>query len=218
MADSDIKLEQRGFPPLVRSLAHLISYAFHPLFIPLYVGWFFVYVIRLFPSQDEHHKLLIMLQFFVNYTLLPMMTVLLLKGLGFIKTLQLKDQKDRIIPYVATGVFYFWAWWVFKNQSYPKPVVMFGLAAFLSSSAGLIFNSYLKISMHAISAGVVIALFMILGLRQFDNYGPYISMAVLVAGLIGTARLVLSGHKPNEIYLGLFLGSLMQLIAALVTS
>jgi hypothetical protein len=154
-----------------------------------------------------------MISFTVNYTVLPLVTILLAKGLGFVKSIQLHTQKDRIIPYVATGVFYFWIWYVFKNQSFPKEIIMFSLAVFLASSLGLIFNSYLKVSMHTIAAGVVITLMVLLGLFSDDNLGPYISIAFLLAGLVCTARLINSDHHPIEVYSGLLIGMAAQLIA-----
>ena len=53
------------------------------------------------------------------------MTVFLLKALGFIESLYLRSQKDRIIPYIASGIFYFWAYTVFRQQSH-YPVVLTG--------------------------------------------------------------------------------------------
>ena len=213
MVATEEKKESISFHPILRIAAKIISYIFHPLFVPLYVGWFFVYGIRLFPQLDEWGKTKLLVSFFVNYTLLPLITILLAKGLGFIQSVYLKTQRDRIIPYVATGVFYFWIWYVFKNQLFPKEVVMFSLAVFLASSIGLLANNYFKVSMHAISAGVVVALIILMGLNTYSNYGFYISIALLIAGIVCTARLINSDHYPIEVYGGLFIGMLSQLIA-----
>src|SRR5215218_2707142 len=99
-----------SFHPAIRTAAKVISYLFHPLFVPVYIGWFFIYVLRLFPSLDPFQQSLRLIQFFVLYTLFPLATVLLGKALGFISTIYLKTQKDRIIPYIASMIFYFWMW------------------------------------------------------------------------------------------------------------
>ena len=205
--------EKHSFHPLLQITAKVISYIFHPLFVPVYVGWFFIHVMRLFPQLTQWDETKLLISFTVNYTVLPLMTLLLAKGLGFIGSIYLKTQKDRIIPYVATGIFYFWVWYVFKNQSFPPEIIMFSLAVFLASSLGLIVNNYVKVSMHAISMGVVLALFLILGLRSFENFGPYVSVVLLIAGLVCTARLVNGDHHVAEVYIGLFVGILAQLIA-----
>ena len=205
--------EKLSFHPILRITAKIISLIFHPLFIPVYIGWFFIYVLRLFPQLTEWDKTKLLISFMVNYMVLPLVTLLLAKGLGFIQSVYLKTQKDRIIPYVATGIFYFWVWYVFRNQSFPKEVIMFSLAIFLASSLGLIVNSYMKVSMHAIAVGVVITLFILLGFMSPDNLGPFISIALLVGGLVCTARLINSDHYPVEVYAGLLIGIVCQVVA-----
>jgi hypothetical protein len=95
------------FHPLLRAIAKIVSLVFHPLFIPVYIGCFFIYITHLFPQLTDWDRTKLLVSFIVNYTVLPLVTLLLAKGLGFIQSVYLKTQKDRIIPYVATGIFYF---------------------------------------------------------------------------------------------------------------
>ena len=212
MNDAQAKGEL-SFHPAIRTAAKIISYLFHPLFVPVYVGWFFIRELRLFSGLDEWRQSLLLIQFFVNYTLRPLVTVLIAKGVGFIDSIYLKTQRDRIIPYIAVMIFYFWVWYVFKNQGFPKEAVLFSLAAFLSVCFGVFLNSFLKISMHALSMGVVIMLLLLLSLNSSVNYGPYVSAGLLIAGLVCTARLVMNDHKPLDVYAGLLIGALSQVIA-----
>ena len=205
--------ENPGFHPALRTAAKVISYIFHPLFVPVYFGWFLVYVLRLFPSLDPFRKTILIVQFFVSYTLLPLATVLIAKALGFIQTIYLKTQKDRIIPYIATMIFYFWMWYVSKNLGFPKESVVFSLAAFLAICLGVFFNTYFKVSMHTLSMGVIITWFFIFSFSSSVNMGPFLSVALLIAGLVSTARLVNEDHNPFEVYAGLLLGALAQGIA-----
>jgi len=55
---------------------------------------------------------------------------------------------------------------------------------------------------------------MMLGLSQDINFGVYISLSILLAGVICTARLIDSNHTTKEIYSGLFIGILSLLIAS----
>ena len=201
------------YHPVLRILARIISYVFHPLFIPIYIGLFLIYPVRLFPDLDDRRRLFLEVQLFVIYTLLPLASILLMKGLGLISTIYLKSQKDRVLPYVVCEIFYFWAWYVLKNQQLPKEIVLFSLAIFLASCIGLIANTFLKVSMHTISAGVVVAFMIYCGLRWDYNYGFYISLAVLLSGLIGSSRLILADHEPIEIYAGFLIGIVALLIA-----
>ena len=203
-----------SFHPVLKIAAKIIFYIFHPLFIPVYTGWFFIYIMRLFPQLTDWDKTKLLISFTVNYTVLPLVTLLLAKGLGFIQSIHLKTQKrpnyslcsHRHFFISGSGMF-------FKNQSFPSEITMFSLAVFLASSIGLLFNNYMKISMHAIAAGVIITLLILLGLRSTNNLGPYISIGLLLAGLVCTSRLINSDHHPVEVYAGLLAGIVAQIAA-----
>jgi uncharacterized membrane protein YdcZ (DUF606 family) len=141
------------------------------------------------------------------------MTTLLSKALGFVQSVYLKTQKDRILPYIVCEIFYFWAWYVFKNVHFPQEAVMFALGVFLACSLGLILNSYMKISMHTLALGVVSAFFLLAGMFSNSSYGFYISIAFLIAGVTATARLIDSNHTQREIYFGFFAGALAEVVA-----
>ena len=202
------------FHPLVRAIARIISYVFHPLFIPVYISWFLIFVNPLFPAINASDKWILLLRFVVMYTVFPLITVLLAKGLGFIQSVYLKTQKDRIIPYIVCGIYYFWMWYVLKNQpEFPRYFVMLSLAIFIASFMGLILNSFMKVSMHTISVGVLITFILLLAFLTDVNYGFYIAIAFLLAGAVSTARMINANHYPIEVYAGLIIGILAQLAA-----
>jgi hypothetical protein len=205
--------ETNPFPSALRIASKMISYLFHPLFVPLYVGWFLIYEVRLFNDRTDWQKKIILAQFFIYYTFFPLMTTLLSKALGFVQSIYLKTQRDRILPYIVCEIFYFWAWYVFKNIHFPREVVLFALGVFLACSLGLILNSYMKISMHTISLGVVCAFFLLAALINTNSYGIYISVVFLIAGLTASARLIDSNHTQKEIYFGFFAGALAEAVA-----
>lgn len=206
-------------PKALRVAAKIISVIFHPLFIPVYISWFLINIQPyLFASFTAWEKTVVILRFLLMYSFFPLVTVLLAKGLGFINSIHLKTQKDRIIPYVACGVYYFWMWYVLKNQpEFPRETVTLSLAIFLASSAGLISNIYMKVSMHAIAVGVLSAFMMLLAFSQNIEYGIYISITLLITGLVCTARLIVADHTQKEIYVGLIIGIVSQIVANWVT-
>lgn len=212
---NDTSLREVSFHPFISIAARIISYVFHPLFIPVYISWFLMYISPVFPAFSAVDKTLLLIRFAVMYTVFPLVTVLLAKGLGFIDSIYLKTQKDRIIPYIACGVYYFWMWYVLRNQQqFPSFLIMLSLAIFLASSIGLIANSFMKVSMHSISLGVMISFILLLAFRTDINFGPYIAVAFVIAGLVCSARLVNSDHYPIEVYTGLAIGIFAELIAS----
>jgi hypothetical protein len=202
-------------PRAIRWLAKVISYIFHPVFIPVYILLFLLYVHPgVFAGIPARKKMLVLLQAIAMYGFFPLVTVLLLKALHFIDSVFLNTQRDRIIPFIACGIWYFWIWYVWRNlPDSPREIVVLSMAVFLASSIGLMFNIYMKISMHTIAVGVMISFMMMLALTQSISFGTYISVALFIAGLVCSARLVVSNHTQKEVYAGLLAGSAALVIA-----
>lgn len=203
--------------PFVTFFAKLFSYIFHPLFIPLYVTWYLVFVHHsYFAGFGKEAKTWVMLRIALNMVFFPALTVLLLKGLGFIESIYLKKQRDRIVPYMASGIFFFWIYLVFRNQpEVPGILTSFTFGVFLTSSLALIANIYFKISMHALGCGGVLGLMIVvLNTNPVSPFALPLMIAFLGTGIVCTSRLIVSDHSQKDIYLGLFFGFFCQLIAA----
>jgi hypothetical protein len=136
------------------------------------------------------------------YTFFPLVTVLLCKALGFLDSIYLKTQKERIIPYLASMIYYFWMWYVIRNQpQYTSYIVVLTFAIFLASIVGLMSNIYIKISMHTIAIGIMLTFVISLGLTQPLRYGLYIAIALLIAGLVCTSRFIFCDKNARERYI-----------------
>ena len=143
-------------PLMVRFFAGFFSYVFHPLFIPFYVIWFLViFHPSYFSGFSSFLKTRILLITALNTVFFPVFAILLMKGLGFIKSVFLHTQQDRIGPYLSSMIFYFWAARIFfKFEPQINPVLAsFMTGVFLTTVAGLLSNIYFKISMHAMGCG-----------------------------------------------------------------
>lgn len=214
------EVDPRGMAPqslVIRQLAKFISYVFHPVFVPVYLVFFMVYVHPyLFGGFSAFDKLRTMIMGLVMYSLFPVVTVLLLKALKFIETFQLTAQRDRIIPLVACGIWYFWIWYVWRNlPDYPKEAIQLALAIWISASLALLANIVMKVSLHAISMGIMVTFLFLLSLPDPQGFGLYLSGAVLIAGLVGTSRFIASDHRNAEVYGGFALG-LLSMVAAYI--
>lgn len=204
--------------PFVRAIAGFLSYFFHPVFIPVYVIAFLLFIEPfLFVGFNSGEKARILLQAIQMYTFFPLVTVFLLRMLKFISSIKLQHRKDRIIPFIICNIWYFWLWYVWRNlHEIPSELVLFALSIFLASSIGLLFNIYIKISMHSIALGTALAFLCSLGFSYEISFNVYLIIALLICGLVCTARLILSGHSPAEIYWGLGVGVLAVIFANVV--
>ncbi len=214
------EIRYTAFPPqpaAVRLAAKIISYIFHPVFVPVYMVLFMVYVHPwLFAGFSGFDKSRTVIMAALMFAFFPIVTVLLLKALNFINSFYLATQKDRIIPLVACGIWYFWIWWVWKNlPDYPNAAIQLALAIWISAILGLMANIIMKVSLHAISMGVMLTFILLLAFTQQLNFGIYISVVLLIAGAVCTSRFIVSDHFPKEVYGGLFVGIISMLAASL---
>jgi hypothetical protein len=202
-------------PAYLKAFGRFFSYLFHPLFIPLYVSAYLIYVHPYaFAVFDERQKMLRLISIFLITAFFPAITVFLLWRLQFAQSIYLRTQKERIIPYVASITFFFWAFYVARNMpGSPAIMAFFFLGIFLAASAALMANNYFKISMHAIAVSGAATYLILLGIVSTEPMGVPIAVATIIAGIVCTSRLLVSDHHPYEIYWGIIIGALSQLVA-----
>ena len=201
-------------PVVVRVLAKVLSYVFHPLFIPTYI---FLWMVLRFPYEfiglQGHDLTLREIGVFMTTAFFPAFTVFLLWKLGFAKSIHLRFQKERIIPYIATMIFYWWMWYLSRNfTDQASALKFFYFGIFIATIPGLILNNFVKISMHAMGVGGALAAVILTCILYQNNYGLDIALFTLIAGTVCTARMALSEHSLFEINLGFIVGALCQII------
>lgn len=201
--------------PILRVPAGVMSVIFHPLFIPTIAAWYLAFLQPgIFTGASVNERLLVLARVAYNTIFFPGLTILLLKGLGFIKSIFLKTQRERIIPYVATNLFYFWMYLVFRNQpAVPSELTAYIFGIFIASSIALLANNYFKISMHALGVGSLSGLVLCIIFMGFA-YAIFLPAMIvfLVTGMVGSSRLLVGDHSPFEIYAGVAVGIVSQFV------
>jgi len=199
----------------MKTTANLVSYIFHPLLMPTYI---FIYISFVNPyllsGWNSPQMKIALSQVFINSFLFPVITVLLMKSLGFVNNLQLKTPEERFVPFIATMIFYVWSYFVFKRSDLNEifsDVLLAGLIGIILAFLGAIF--FKKISLHTIGAGLAIALILQTVPIAYVNATPILLVGILLAGLIGTSRLILNAHTNREIYYGYAIGILCMNLA-----
>jgi hypothetical protein len=92
-------------------------------------------------------------------------------------------------------------------------LVSFILGIFLSSSAALLANIYFKVSIHAIGMGGWLGIFLIMFYNGTMLMSWPLALVLILTGMVCTSRLILNEHRPFDIYAGLFIGLICQLLA-----
>jgi hypothetical protein len=212
--------------------AQTISVIAHPLLMLTYMLLLLLlvnpYLFGVNSIGDLESRTLILSVFFTSF-LLPAIAIFLMRKLDLISSLDMRDKKDRIGPFIVTGIFYLW---VFQNVLRNNDMPTAFLIAVLGTTMGLflcfLINLFFKISLHATGisgyVGMVAITWYYYSYGTFEMWLPFLGpcnvstnlvliVSVLVAGLVGTSRLGLKAHTSRELYAGFALGLLCQYAA-----
>ncbi len=198
----------------LRLPSKVISYIFHPIFMPTVMAIAVSYLNKsAFAALDTAHRIQLFGNIALNTIFFPLLATFLCKGLGFIESIQMHKSKDRIIPLIATMAFYFWTYLTMKGLSAPLVLRVLTLGCFWGIAAVFIINIFMKISMHTAAAGGMLGIVIVTMMISHINLLLPLLVALLIGGIIGTARMVLQAHRPSEVWLGYLVGVLVQLAA-----
>lgn len=195
-------------------VAKIISYIFHPLFIPTYIFWFLIKVFPYeFPGIEVYQLKLRLISVFWMTAFFPAFAVFLLWKLKFIHTIFLRTQKERIIPFFITMFFYWWMFYLSKNfKDQPKVLQFFFFGICAATSIGVIVNNYIKISLHGMAMGGALTTIILFSLYYQQGFGLAIAIVTILTGLVATSRFIAGSHTNTEMYSGILLGAFCQLL------
>lgn len=196
----------------MKTIAKIASVMFHPLLMPSYllIIIFSGYTYLSF-NFEPHRKLYLVLFVFLYIFLTPGFVTLILMRFKQVQSLSLRTRRERFYPYlisiIMTGIVLFS---FTKNQIAPLITLLFiGILASLITL--FIINFFWKISAHMAGIGGVIGALIALQIRLNSDMSGYVILAILVAGIIGSARLALGAHKPAQLLVGLIVGIIPQI-------
>ena len=205
-----------GFTPnkILLIAAKVISYIFHPIFIPTYIFWFLVQTMPFeFGGIQLHQLQLRIFSVFWMTAFFPAFAVFLMWRLKFIENVFLKTQKERIIPFFISMFFYWWMYYLSRNfKDQPEVLKFFFFGIFISTSIGVVINNYIKISLHGIAIGGALTAIILFSLHYQTPMGLAICVATLLTGIVATCRFIAGSHTNAEMYVGIGVGCICQLI------
>jgi len=194
--------------------AKAISYCFHPLLLPT-LGLFFIFhthsYLNLLLAKQQQNMFLMMVALIT--ILMPVLSSGIMLLRGHLVDFELQDPKDRRIPYFITAIYYAFGYYMLVNYlRLPRPLGLYLLGATLAVTLSLLITLKWKISAHGIGVGGLVG-----GLLGFAHQVhvyifPSLYLALVIAGLVGYARLKLNAHNPAQLYTGFLLGFLCEFL------
>jgi hypothetical protein len=201
--------------PLLRGMAWMFSILFHPLFAGLMMAAWILYLHpNAFVGFNDKQKGMILLTYGYNNVFFPLLIVLLLRAVKFLPSLQMKDARERIIPLVATSIFTFWTYYMFRSRTeIPYLLTDMCQGIFLAVSGALVLNAFFKISLHLVGMGGMMGMLISMLAMEPLTAGLWLAFAILMTGMVATSRLLVGEHEPGDLVIGLLVGMAAQFIA-----
>ena len=204
---------QNTQPKALRVLAGIVSYICHPVFMPLITAFVLSILSPVsFAGVPVKEVGLWFISIGVTAVFFPLFSILLMKPLGFIGSYHMPTARERTIPLMVTMIFYFWISHVFNNIPHiPLILKVLMLGNFWGIIVLFIINIFTKISMHTAAAGGMLGIIIVLMITSPANMTIPFFIALVIAGIIGTARLILGAHQRGDVWLGYVIGIIVQL-------
>ena len=165
--------------------------------MPLSIKWFFLAVLAL------------------NTLVAPALCIGLLRAFRLIPDLRLSEPRQRLIPILIVLLSYVSCLMMLSDVMMAFLIRRFLFAAMGCVVLTLIVTPFWKISLHMTSIGGLLALLTALNASGLGQFPYTLVLFILLAGLLGSARLWLGSHNLAQIAAGLAGGYTIALLLIL---
>lgn len=203
----------------MKKISKILSAIFSPLIVPCYGIAMSLCVTPLFVIPFKTRAMVLgMCAIFLF--LLPALSVMGLYRMGIIKDVGLNNRNERTVPYLVTMACYgVCAYYLYRINA-PFWLVGFIVGGLLTIFVNLLVNLRWKISGHMAAMGgwLGVTFFIALNHLAVINMMWIVIVIVILAGVVGTARLILERHTPMQLLAGTANGFLSIYLCAWLLS
>lgn len=186
-------------------ISRLVSALFTPFSIPFlaFLALFLFSYLSIMPIQ---YKLIVLGIVYCFTIMMPVLTIFIFRKINGFSAQELSERKKRYTPFFLTIISYVFCLVMMNRLNIPWYMSGIILAALIMMVICVIVNLKWKLSEHMAGAGAVIG-----GLVAFSalfGYNPvwWLCGFIMVAGVLGTARIILRHHTLGEVLGGFAVG------------
>lgn len=189
-----------------KKIARIISIVVHPLLMP------FLGVVIIFKSGtyisviDPRLMNSTLLIIFILTVVLPLSFMPFYLYTRLVRNVEMNSTRERVIPYFMTFVLFYITHIIVKRLPLDYFFSVYLFAASIAVLILVIISYFWKISAHMVGIGGFTGLVISLTLRFNANFMVILIIAIILSGITGYSRLILTSHKPSQVYTGFGLG------------
>lgn len=197
-----------------RKIANTLSWVLHPFLLPVYLMALLL-TMTTFALYSANVKFYFMWVVALYAIIIPFLTLGILRSLGRISDFRVDDRRERLLPLLIGTVCYVLCALTFAKIPSAIFLRKFMVAAACCEAMCFVVSLRWKISLHLTGMGAIVALLVVMNVVGVGNMLIPLSVAILCAGALASARLYLGCHNPRQIAAGFFGGFCVSLLAVL---
>lgn len=186
-----------------------------PFYLPV-VGLIFLFAFSYLSMFPAMYKLLMVMLFYLFTVMLPTYLIRLYRRYQGWTPKQLGMRERRMIPYVISFMCYFTGYYLLTLLNTPNFISVILVVAIIIQVVCAAINKWWKVSIH--NAAIGGATGMVLAFSFILNFDPtwWLCLLILIAGMVGTSRMVLRQHSLSQVVCGYLVGLFIGFVTVLV--
>ena len=191
-----------------------MSLVFTPFYLPI-VGLMALFAFSYLSIFPWMYKLQVLVMVYLFTILLPTVMIHLYRRYQGWNLIELGLRERRMVPYVISIICYFSCVYVMERLHFPHFMAAIVIAGLAVQIVCALINVWWKISTHtAAIGGMAGALF---AFAEYLGFNPvwWLCLIFIVAGMVGTSRMILRQHSLGQVVGGLWVGFVCAAIAIL---
>lgn len=185
--------------------ARIISMVFTPFYLPL-VGLVALFMFSYMSLLPMAYKLPMLLTVYLFTILMPSLLIHLYRKFQGWTSKELGRKERRIVPYIISILCYFGCFFFMEYRNTPRVISIILVAALVIQMVCAFINIWWKISTHTAAIGGVAGTLTIYSIGFAFNPLWWLSFVILLAGMVGSARMILRQHTLAQVVAGFFVG------------
>jgi len=185
--------------------ARVVSTVFTPFYLPL-VGLIALFVFSYLNLYPWLYKLTVLLMVYFFTILLPTLLINVYHRNHLKTPFKFIRKEQRVVPYIISILCYFLCCYIMGLFHTPHFMISILLAALIIQIVCAFINVWWKISTHSAAIGGVAGGLMAFSAIFMFNPSWWLCLVFIVAGVVGTSRMVLRQHTLSQVVGGFLTG------------
>lgn len=195
--------------------AKVLSVLFTPFYLPI-LGLLILFIFSYLSLLPLTYKLFLLLMFYLFTVFLPTALIRFYRRYQGWTLIELGSRERRAIPYVISIFSYLLCYYIMAATHVPHFMGSILIAALVIQVACAIINLFIKISTHTAAIGGVTGALLAFSVVFSFNPVWWLCIVLLLAGMVGTSRMILRQHSLRQVVLGYLAGVACSFVSVLL--